>query len=151
MYIALCFAPTELGLFCDRCSYKHSAPTELTRLVAAPPRCAIRVNLWLFQSMRPGITLQRPLIAGIFFAQFFRDFAENGVIVRRFVMTYAPPVHGFSGHSRISIILADTRVSLLSVGPFLVHERDSSQAHFQTRAEPVLWQIAFDAIAFNAV
>ncbi len=37
----LCFAPTELGLFCDRCSYKHSAPTELTRLVAAPPRCVL--------------------------------------------------------------------------------------------------------------
>src|SRR5438034_10595139 len=32
---------TELGLFCDRCSYKHSAPAELTRLVAAPPRCVL--------------------------------------------------------------------------------------------------------------
>ena len=39
MYIALSFAPTELGFVCDRCSYKHSAPTELTRLVAALPRC----------------------------------------------------------------------------------------------------------------
>src|SRR5207248_8119484 len=37
----LCFAPPELGLFCDRCSYKHFAPMELTRLVAAPPRCVI--------------------------------------------------------------------------------------------------------------
>ena len=31
----LSFAPTELGLVCDCCSYKHYAPTELTRLVAA--------------------------------------------------------------------------------------------------------------------
>ena len=44
MYIALYFAPTELGLVCNRGSYKHSAPTELTRLVAAPPRCEVRVN-----------------------------------------------------------------------------------------------------------
>ena len=46
MYIAPLFAPAELGLFCDRCSYKHSAPTELTRLIA-PPRCGIRVHLRL--------------------------------------------------------------------------------------------------------
>ena len=33
MYIAPCsFAPTELGLVCDRDSYIHSAPTELTLL-----------------------------------------------------------------------------------------------------------------------
>jgi len=42
MYRAFGFAPTELGLVCDRYSYKHSAPTELTRLVAAP---SFSVNL----------------------------------------------------------------------------------------------------------
>jgi len=31
-----------------------------------------------------------------------------------------------------------------------VHERHSCETHFQSRAEPVLWQIAFDAIAFDA-
>ena len=40
VYGAFSCAPTELGLVCDRCSYKHSAPPELTRLVAALPRCA---------------------------------------------------------------------------------------------------------------
>jgi len=39
VYRAFGFAPTELGLIYDRCSYKHSAPTELTRLVAALPCC----------------------------------------------------------------------------------------------------------------
>jgi hypothetical protein len=31
-------APLELGLVCDRCSYKHSAPPELNGLVEALPR-----------------------------------------------------------------------------------------------------------------
>jgi hypothetical protein len=33
-----CFAPLELGLVCDRCGYKHSAPAEL--------------NAWLKQQVR---------------------------------------------------------------------------------------------------
>ena len=41
VYGAFSRAPRELGLVCDRCSYKHSAPPELTRLVAALPRCEI--------------------------------------------------------------------------------------------------------------
>ena len=50
MYIApsVALLPSkELGLVCDRCSYKHSAPPELTRLVAALPRCESSVSLWL--------------------------------------------------------------------------------------------------------
>jgi hypothetical protein len=45
MLASLSFAPMELGLICDRCSYKHYAPTELTRFGLRPrPRCVSAVN-----------------------------------------------------------------------------------------------------------
>jgi hypothetical protein len=34
----LSFAPTELGLVCDRSSYRHHAPTELKRWLRPRPR-----------------------------------------------------------------------------------------------------------------
>jgi len=34
------FAPTELGLVSDCCSYKHSAPTELKAFAGGPSRVA---------------------------------------------------------------------------------------------------------------
>src|SRR6185436_20524457 len=43
---SLRFAPPELSLVCDRCSYKHSAPTELN----APSRASNTVQI----SMAPG-------------------------------------------------------------------------------------------------
>ena len=48
----LSFAPTELGLACDRCSYKHHAPTELTRLVAAQATLRLRSELFVGKIQR---------------------------------------------------------------------------------------------------
>jgi len=101
--------------------------------------------------MGPGITLQRPLIARMVLVQFFGDFTEDGVIVRRFVVTHSAPVDGFRGHRRVSIIFSHAGVNVFRVGPFLVHKGDPSQSHFQTRAKPILWQITLDAIAFDSV
>ena len=100
--------------------------------------------------MRPGITLQRPLIAGIFFAQFFRDFAENGVIVRRFVMTYAAPVDRLRNHAGVSVRFNYRGIALLAVREFLFHESDAGQTHFQARAKPILRQVTFDPVTLNA-
>ena len=44
----------------------------------------------------------------------------------------------------------DFRIQLLRVGELLVHERHACEAHLQTRAKPILRQIAFDAVAFDA-
>ena len=44
----------------------------------------------------------------------------------------------------------DFRIQLLRVGELLVHERHARDAHLQTSAEPILRQIAFDAVAFDA-
>ena len=48
---AFSFAPTKLGLVCDCCSYKHSSPTELTRLVAALRRRESVCDHWVSFSL----------------------------------------------------------------------------------------------------
>src|SRR5437588_275298 len=54
VYGAFSCAPTELGLVCDRCSYKHSAPPELTPLVAALPLRNLRMVLHDYKFRIPG-------------------------------------------------------------------------------------------------
>jgi len=101
--------------------------------------------------MRPRQTLQRPLIVGIFRSQLYGYLAQNGVIICSFVMAHAEPVDRLGRHGRVRIILSHAGKNLLGVGPFLVHESHTSQTHFQTRAKPILWQIAFDAITLDTI
>jgi len=99
--------------------------------------------------MRPGQTLQCPLVVGIFRSQLYGYLAQHGVIIRSFVMAHTAPVDRFSGNGGVRIILRHAGVALLRIRPFLVHESYACEAHFQTRAEPVLWQVAFDAITLD--
>ena len=100
--------------------------------------------------MGPGHALQRPLIARILFSQLFPDLAEHGVIVRDFVVAYAAPVDRFGDYTRVTAALDDGGVTLLGVCEFLMHELNARQAHLQTRAKPVLRQVAVDAITLDA-
>ena len=99
--------------------------------------------------MGPGPALQRPLIGRILFSQLFPDFAEHGVIIRDFVMAYAAPVGRFGNYARVAAPLDYGRITLLCVCKFLVHELDPRQTHLQTRAKPVLRQVAVNAITLN--
>jgi len=100
--------------------------------------------------MLPGQALQRPLIARILFSQLFPDFAEHGVIICGFVMTYAAPVDRFGNHARVAALLDYGGITLLGLSKSFVHELVTRQAHLQTRAKPVLRQVAVDAITLDA-
>ena len=52
--------------------------------------------------------------------------------------------------AEIAETIDDFRIQLLRVGELLVHERHTRDAHLQTSAEPLLRQITFDAVAFDA-
>jgi len=71
------------------------------------------------------------------------------MIIRRFVVTDATPIDGFRGDARISMMLGNLRIDLFRVSKFLLHKIDARPGHFQTRAKPVLRQIAFDAVSLD--
>src|SRR4030095_2126927 len=78
------------------------------------------------------------------------DFAEHGVIIRAFVMTYAAPVDRFGNHACVTTPLDYGGMTFIGVRKFLVHKLDARQAHLQPRAKPVLRQVAVDAITLNS-
>jgi hypothetical protein len=47
--------------------------------------------------------------------------------------------------------LGNLRIDLFRVSKFLLHEIDARHGHFQTRAKPVLRQIAFDAVPLDTL
>src|SRR5258706_9353041 len=66
-------------------------------------------------------------------------------------MAYAAPIDCFSRNGLVGVVPCDAGISLFGAGPFFVHERRTSQAHFQARAKPILWQVTFDAITLNTI
>ena len=66
-------------------------------------------------------------------------------------MAHSAPVDSFCCNGRVGVVLGDTGIGLFGVGPFLVHERYASQAHFQTRAKPILWQVTFDPVTLHTI
>ena len=99
--------------------------------------------------MRPGNALQLPFITRKLLRQLFCHGFQHRVIVRRFVLADIAPVQGLSGQGKSAESGGDARIKLLRVGKPLLHEGDPREAHFQTRAEPILRQIAFDAITLD--
>jgi hypothetical protein len=47
------------------------------------------------------------------------------------------------------VLLGYPRVDIFCLSEFLLHEFYEGQGHFQTRAEPVFRQIAFDAVSLD--
>ena len=101
--------------------------------------------------MSPRVRLQRPFITRIFFTELFRRRSEHGVVVSRFVMADGAPVNGLGRDGNIRILLGQTGKDLLCLLPLLAHEGDARQPKFQTRAEPVCGQVAFNPIVFLTV
>lgn len=100
--------------------------------------------------MRPRHALQPPLVLRKLVGQLRGDFTERGVIVSCFVLADRKPVAGFRRQSKIAEAIYYLLVEFLRVGELLVHKRHARNAHLQSRANPILRQITFDAIALDA-
>ena len=72
------------------------------------------------------------------------------MIVGRLVLAYSTPIDRFWDHACAHMPLDHSRINLLRVREFLLHEVNARDGHFQTRAEPILRQIALDAISLDA-
>lgn len=73
------------------------------------------------------------------------------MVFGHFVAGYSQPIHGRRGNSRVRVLLYNLFIELLGLGPFLVHEGYTGQAHYQMRGEFVAGQIALDAKALFSV
>src|SRR5205807_8291701 len=100
--------------------------------------------------VRPRQALQPPLIVRKLLSQFLCSGTERSVIVGGFVLTYIAPINRLSGYRQRGISIDDVCINLLRVRELFLHESNAGAPHLQPRAEPVLRQITFDAIALGA-
>ena len=73
------------------------------------------------------------------------------MIVGHLVLAYSTPIDRFWDHACAHMPLDHSRINLLRVREFLLHEVNARDGHFQTRAEPILRQITLDSVALTAV